>query len=60
MLIDAARFAGPAMWQAIMVLLLPVAAWGMWRNGGEHLWHWMAGYVAAGVVLLPLIMWWAA
>jgi hypothetical protein len=56
MLVNAADFPGPALWQGLMLLALPLAAWGMVFRGGEYLRWAIGGYVALGVILLVAIL----
>lgn len=51
-MVDAAQFPGPALWQGLMLLLLPVALVlaTCWKDGDRLPWV-FGGYIAVGFAL---------
>lgn len=57
MLVNASHHPGPALWQGLMLLLLPVVLFGLvWRDG-RYLPYFMAAYLGVGVVMFAAIIW---
>lgn len=57
-LVDASRFPGPAIWQALMLLIgLPLGYWGVWWREGKYFRWFCLGYALIGLALFALIVW---
>jgi hypothetical protein len=60
MLVNAAQFPGPALWQGIMFLVMPIALILMFIREGRYAKYAIGGYVVFGVVITGLIRAWFA
>ena len=56
MLVNAATFPGPALWQGLMLCAMPLALWGMFHNDGKYMEWAIGGYGAFGVLLMAAIL----
>lgn len=56
MLVNAASFPGPALWQGIMLCLLPLLAFGAMYRDGKYMNAAFISYIIFGVVLLIIIV----
>lgn len=55
MLVNAAQFPGPAIWQVLMLMALPFFVWGIGYRSGRYAGAAVAAYAALGVILLVVI-----
>ena len=58
MMVNAAQFPGPAMWQGVMLLLLPMIIFGSQWKEGKYFIPILWAYAAIGVLLIPAIVFW--
>ncbi len=56
MLVNAASFPGPALWQGVMLCAIPLWLWFAFRKDGKHLAVATGAYVVFGVVLAAAII----
>lgn len=55
-MVNAANFPGPALWQGLMFLLLPVWFFFLYWRGGKYLWRCTLAYALIGVALFFIIV----
>lgn len=55
-IVDAHHFPGPALWQGLMLILLPVWFFGLYWRRGKYLLHFSLGYAIAGVLFFIIIV----
>lgn len=56
MLVNAANFPGPALWQGVMLCVIPVWLWFSFRQNGKHFALATFAYAVFGVVLAAAIV----
>lgn len=56
MLVNAASFPGPALWQGVMLCAIPIWGWLAFRKDGKYLSVATGAYVVFGVVLAAAII----
>lgn len=55
MLVNAAVHPGPALWQGLMMLAMPLFLWGALYKDGKYIRQATIGYVGLGVLLMFIV-----
>ena len=57
MLVNASAFPIIALWQGVMMCVIPVLLVGMFHKDGKYIWQSVGGYVFFGFVLFLWLTW---